>query len=114
MITLPIKEAQSSLIRLCHDLAASGESRLIEEDGTALVRLVPEPVAILGLGQRRSIIEDLAEWDRVHGALPEDVPDFPDVWLARAANACNPLPLAGTAWESDWNTPEEDAAWRDL
>ena len=24
------------------------------------------------------------------------------------------LPLAGTAWESDWNTPEEDAAWQDL
>jgi hypothetical protein len=24
------------------------------------------------------------------------------------------LPLAGRAWEADWNTPEEDAAWRDL
>jgi hypothetical protein len=24
------------------------------------------------------------------------------------------LPLAGKAWVADWNTPEEDAAWRDL
>lgn len=25
------------------------------------------------------------------------------------------LPLAGRAWDADdWNTPEEDAAWRDL
>ena len=26
----------------------------------------------------------------------------------------NLLPLAGSAWASDWNSPEEDAAWRDL
>lgn len=24
------------------------------------------------------------------------------------------LPLAQTAWAADWNTPEEDDAWRDL
>ena len=24
------------------------------------------------------------------------------------------LPLAQTAWGSDWNTPKEDEAWRDL
>ncbi|MCX6972249.1 MAG: DUF2281 domain-containing protein [Verrucomicrobia bacterium] len=24
------------------------------------------------------------------------------------------LPLAQAAWASDWNTPEEDEAWRDL
>jgi hypothetical protein len=24
------------------------------------------------------------------------------------------LPLAGRAWDADWNTPEEDAAWRNL
>ena len=24
------------------------------------------------------------------------------------------LPLAGQAWEADWHSPEEDAAWRDL
>jgi hypothetical protein len=26
----------------------------------------------------------------------------------------NLLPLAETAWAVDWNSPEEDAAWRDL
>lgn len=24
------------------------------------------------------------------------------------------LPLAHSAWAADWNTPEEDEAWRDL
>ena len=24
------------------------------------------------------------------------------------------LPLAQSAWAADWNTPEEDEAWRDL
>ncbi|MGD1030398.1 MAG: DUF2281 domain-containing protein [Opitutaceae bacterium] len=24
------------------------------------------------------------------------------------------LPLAQSAWTKDWDTPEEDAAWRDL
>ncbi|MBI4662728.1 MAG: DUF2281 domain-containing protein [Verrucomicrobia bacterium] len=24
------------------------------------------------------------------------------------------LPLAQTAWAADWNTPEEDEAWRNL
>jgi hypothetical protein len=24
------------------------------------------------------------------------------------------LPLARSAWAKDWDTPEEDAAWRDL
>ena len=26
----------------------------------------------------------------------------------------NLLPLAGTAWAAEWDTPEEDKAWRDL
>ena len=26
----------------------------------------------------------------------------------------NLLPLAQTAWAADWDTPEEDAAWRNL
>lgn len=26
----------------------------------------------------------------------------------------NLLPLAASAWAADWDTPEEDAAWRDL
>lgn len=33
---------------------------------------------------------------------------------ARAEGAENLLPLAQTAWAADWETPEEDEAWRDL
>ena len=33
---------------------------------------------------------------------------------AQAEGAENLLPLAQTAWGADWNTPEEDEAWRDL
>jgi hypothetical protein len=32
----------------------------------------------------------------------------------QAQGAENLLPLAQTAWAADWNTPEEDDAWRDL
>ncbi len=33
---------------------------------------------------------------------------------AREAGRENLLPLAQTAWAADWNTPEEEEAWRDL
>jgi len=33
---------------------------------------------------------------------------------ARAEGGENLLPLAQSAWAADWNTPEEDEAWRDL
>ena len=33
---------------------------------------------------------------------------------ARTEGRENLLPLAQTAWGADWDTPEEDAAWRDL
>jgi hypothetical protein len=33
---------------------------------------------------------------------------------AQADGAESLLPLAQTAWAADWNTPEEDEAWRDL
>jgi hypothetical protein len=33
---------------------------------------------------------------------------------AQAEGAEDLLPLAQTAWAADWNTPEEDEAWRDL
>jgi len=32
----------------------------------------------------------------------------------RSEGAESLLPLAQTAWSADWNTPEEDEAWRDL
>jgi hypothetical protein len=33
---------------------------------------------------------------------------------AQAEGAEDLLPLAHTAWAADWDTPEEDEAWRDL
>ncbi|MDI9379251.1 MAG: hypothetical protein QM845_00025, partial [Verrucomicrobiota bacterium] len=33
---------------------------------------------------------------------------------AQGEGAENLLPLAQSAWAADWNTPEEDEAWRDL
>jgi len=33
---------------------------------------------------------------------------------ARGDSRENLLPLAQSAWGPDWNTPEEDEAWRDL
>ena len=33
---------------------------------------------------------------------------------AQPEGAENLLPLAQTAWAADWNTAEEDEAWRDL
>lgn len=33
---------------------------------------------------------------------------------AQAEGRENLLPLAQTAWAADWDTPEEDEAWRDL
>ena len=32
----------------------------------------------------------------------------------RAAGRENLLPLAHSAWAADWNSPQEDEAWRDL
>jgi hypothetical protein len=33
---------------------------------------------------------------------------------AAAEGAESLLPLASKAWEADWDSPEEDAAWRNL
>lgn len=33
---------------------------------------------------------------------------------AQAEGAESLLPLAQSAWAADWNSPEEDEAWRDL
>ena len=34
--------------------------------------------------------------------------------ITRSEARENLLPLAQTAWAADWDTPEEDEAWRDL
>jgi hypothetical protein len=33
---------------------------------------------------------------------------------SRVEECADLLPLAHTAWSTDWNSPQEDEAWRDL
>lgn len=80
MITLAVDEAQRRFTRLCHELALSGDVCVIEENGKPLARLMPEPVPV---NSGRTIIEDIAEWDRVHQEA-DDAPDFPDVRALRS------------------------------
>ena len=51
-------------------------------------------------------------------AVQKEVFDFLVFLKARQAAQTegreNLLPLAQTAWAADWDTPEEDEAWRDL
>jgi len=51
-------------------------------------------------------------------AVQQEVFDFLAFLKARqsaqAQGAENLLPLAQSAWAADWNTPQEDEAWRDL
>jgi hypothetical protein len=46
--------------------------------------------------------------------LQREVFDFLVFLKSRQEGRENLLALAETAWASDWNTPEEDEAWRDL
>lgn len=46
--------------------------------------------------------------------LQREVLDFLSFLKARQEGRENLLPLAQTAWGPDWNTAEEDEAWRDL
>ena len=49
-------------------------------------------------------------------SVQREVSDFLAFLKARGSGDGreNLLPLAQTAWAADWNTPEEDKAWRDL
>ena len=60
----------------------------------------------------------LAEIESAPEPVQREVLDFVVFLKARGSAAAEGteslLPLAGSAWNADWNTPEEDAAWRDL
>ncbi|MBE2204765.1 MAG: DUF2281 domain-containing protein [Chthoniobacterales bacterium] len=49
-------------------------------------------------------------------SVRREVFDFLAFLKARERNEAreNLLPLAQSAWAADWNSPEEDEAWRDL
>ena len=59
----------------------------------AEIESAPEPV-------QREVLDFLVFLKTRSGTTPEGTESL--------------LPLAGSAWAADWNTPEEDAAWRDL
>jgi hypothetical protein len=63
----------------------------------------------------RTLIEEIKTAPE---AVQREVFDFLTFLKARQSakteGAENLLPLAQTAWAADWNTPEEDDAWRDL
>ncbi len=63
-------------------------ARLIEE-----IRTAPEAV-------QREVLDFLEFLKRRHAAGLQEQESL--------------LPLAQTAWAADWDTPEEDEAWRDL
>lgn len=59
-----------------------------------------------------------AEIESAPEPVQKEVLDFLVFLKARSAAASegteNLLPLAASAWAEDWNSPEEDEAWRDL
>jgi hypothetical protein len=57
------------------------------------IKSAPEPV-------QREVLDFLAFLKSRHAAAEQGGDDL--------------LPLAQTAWAADWDTPEEDDAWRDL
>jgi hypothetical protein len=57
------------------------------------IKSAPEPV-------QREVLDFLAFLKARHIAADQAISDL--------------LPLAQTAWSADWDTPEEDEAWRDL
>ncbi len=65
----------------CHQLAASGETCVVQENGRALARLTPEPLAAAGTG--RSCVEDLAEWERTHPDEADHDESFVAAWQRR-------------------------------
>jgi hypothetical protein len=66
-------------------------------------------------GLTQTLIEELKAAPQ---EVQQEVFDFLRVLKARQAmrdeGGEDLLPLAQTAWAADWNTPEEDEAWRDL
>jgi hypothetical protein len=63
----------------------------------------------------RKLIEEIKS---APAAIQQEVLDFLVLLktkeTARSARRESLLPLAEAAWGSDWDTPEEDEAWRDV
>jgi hypothetical protein len=62
-------------------------------------------------GLTRTLIEEIKTAPE---AVQREVFDFLVFLKSKQEGRENLLALAETAWAKDWNTPEEDEAWRDL
>lgn len=81
MKEIGIFEAKTKLSEICARVAETQEEYVVTRRGKPIARILPplpeeKP-------KRRNIIEDMAETERLYGPMPEDEPDFPDVWLMR-------------------------------
>ena len=70
--------------------------------------------AISALEFRRAVEGGLASLDRGEWTLLVEARKPIPQWTSKYSSRTSLLPLAQTAWAADWNTPEEDEAWREL
>ena len=88
-------------------------------DRTQPERRVAKPAADRYLCRMSTLAQTLhAEIDASPERVLEEVLDFLVFLKSRHAPPSEGreslLPLAGSAWDADWNTPQEDEAWRGL
>ena len=83
-----IFEAKAKLSELCTQVEESGAKHVVTRRGRPIARIVgfsKEPAETVGL------LERMAKIEAEGGAIPEDGPDFPDVWLERQSSQRDPL-----------------------
>jgi hypothetical protein len=88
---------------------------------TARPTLAEVPLADLSSGSMSPIAKSLIEeLEHAPESVQREVLAFPRQLRARGAGSDGSedvqalLPLAESAWAVDWDTPEEDEAWRNL
>ncbi len=89
-----IFEAKAKLSDLCLQVDEFGASYVITRRGRPVARLV-------GIGcedspTRTSILSRMEKTNALLGAIGQEEPDFPDVWLERTSGAVSPLEEAGS------------------
>lgn len=83
-------EAKTRFSELCRQVAKTGEEILVTNRGRPITRICPPPAP--GQRARPGILEDLRAFEKKHGPLPAQGPDFPEVWLQRSpARPSSPL-----------------------
>lgn len=98
MKTVGIFEAKTKLSELCREVAKTGEPILIQRRGKPIAQIGPPVSPEKEEAGKRSIVDDMRAWDQQHGPVPDDEPDFPDVWKMRDDWDRNPF-------TDYWNEP---------